>query len=187
MKDSLINDLKKRNTSAFDVFHKDLVGLRTGRASASLLESIVVDAYGAKTPITQVANISVPEARLLTVQVWDHGLAGMVEKAIRDSGLGLNPSAAGAVIRVPLPELSEERRKELVKVAGKYAEQGRVAVRNVRRDILEKVKKHEKDGDFSEDDARKITTDIQKVTDDFIKKIDDDLITKEKEILHRFV
>ena len=180
---TLLEDLKRRMNASLDTVHKDFSGLRTGRASPSLLESIVVDAYGGKMPLSQVGNISVPEPRTLTIQVWDAALAGAVEKAIRDSGLGLNPSSAGQVIRIAIPELSEERRKEFVKVAGKYAENGRVAVRGVRRDGMDKIKLMEKDGDISEDDLHRLSDDIQKMTDDFIKKIDDTLAHKEKEIL----
>lgn len=170
-------------TTAFDVVHKDFSGLRTGRASPTLLESVVVDAYGSKMHINQVGNINIPEPRLITVQVWDESLTQAVEKAIRDAGLGLNPSATGSVIRVPLPDLSEERRKELVKVAGKYAEQGRIAVRNIRRDGMDHIKALEKKGDISEDDSHRIADEIQKVTDEFIKKVDDTLSQKEKEIM----
>jgi ribosome recycling factor len=179
----IISELKKRMNTAFDVVHKDFSGLRTGRASPTLLESIVVDAYGNRMPINQLGNINIPESRLLTVSVWDAALAPAVEKAIRDSGLGLNPSAAGAVIRVPLPDLSEERRKELVKVAGKYAEQGRIAIRNIRRDGMDQVKGMEKDGHVSEDESRRLGEDIQKATDEFIKKVDEALAHKEKEIM----
>jgi len=179
----IVSDLRKKMTSAFDVVHKDFSGLRTGRASPNLLESVIVDAYGNKMHINQVGNINVPEPRLLTVQVWDAGLAPAVEKAIRDSGLGLNPSAAGNVIRVPLPELSEERRKELVKVAGKYAEQGRISIRNIRRDGMDQVKALEKDSHVSEDESHRISDEIQKVTDEFIKKVDEALTQKEKEIM----
>ncbi|MBY0501392.1 MAG: ribosome recycling factor [Alphaproteobacteria bacterium] len=170
-------------TTAFDVVHKDFSGLRTGRASPNLLESVTVDAYGSRMHINQVSNISVPEPRLLAVQVWDAALAPAVEKAIRDAGLGLNPSSAGASIRVPLPELSEERRKELVKVAGKYAEQGRIAIRNIRREGMDQIKAMEKDGETSEDESHKLSDEIQKVTDEFIKKVDEALSHKEKEIL----
>ncbi|HUX78264.1 MAG TPA: ribosome recycling factor [Alphaproteobacteria bacterium] len=169
--------------AAFDAVHKDFSGLRTGRASPTLLESVTVDAYGSRMHINQVGNINVPEPRLLTVQVWDAGLAPAVEKAIRDAGLGLNPSTAGTVIRVPLPELSEERRKELVKVAGKYAEQGRVTVRNIRRDGMDQIKTLEKDSHISEDDSHRLAEEVQKVTDEFIKKVDEALSHKEKEIL----
>lgn len=183
MSKEFISDLQRKMTGAFDIVHKDFSGLRTGRASPSLLESVVVDAYGSRMHINQVGNISVPEPRLLTVQVWDESLITAVEKAIRDAGLGLNPSAMGAVIRVPLPELSEERRKELVKVAGKYAEQGRIAIRNIRRDGMDHVKSLEKKGDLSEDDSHRLADDIQKITDDAIKKIDETLVQKEKEIM----
>lgn len=179
----IVSDLRKKMTSAFDIVHKDFTGLRTGRASPTLLESITVDAYGSRMHINQVGNINIPEPRLLTVQVWDESLTSAVEKAIRDAGLGLNPSAMGAVIRVPLPELSEERRKELVKVAGKYAEQGRIAIRNIRRDGMDQIKTQEKNGDLSEDDSHRCADDIQKVTDEFIKKIDEALSQKEKEIM----
>lgn len=183
MSKEIISDLRKRMESALDVVHKDFSGLRTGRASPNLLESITVDAYGNRMHINQVGNINVPEPRLLTVQVWDASLAPLVEKAIRESGLGLNPSSAGAVIRVPLPELSEERRKELVKVAGKYAEQGRIAVRNIRRDGMDQIKANEKEGHVSEDEAHRVTDEVQKITDEFIKKVDEALTHKEKEIL----
>lgn len=179
----IISDLKKRMASAIDVVHKDFSGLRTGRASPTLLESITVDAYGSRIHINQVGNISVPEPRLLTVQVWDEGLAPAVEKAIREAGLGLNPAIAGSVIRVPLPELSEERRKELVKVAGKYAEQGRIVIRNIRRDGMDQVKTMEKDSHVSEDESHRLSDEIQKTTDEFIKKVDEALSHKEKEIL----
>jgi ribosome recycling factor len=180
----IVSELRKRMTTAFDNVHKDFSGLRTGRASPTLLEGIVVDAYGSRMPINQLGNINIPEPRLLTVQVWDGALAPLVEKAIREAGLGLNPSSAGAVIRVPLPDLSEERRKELVKVAGKYAEQGRIVVRNIRRDGMDQVKGKEKEGHISEDDLHRLNDEIQKLTDEFIKKVDDALAHKEKEIMH---
>lgn len=183
MPNTLLEDLKRRMTATQDSVHKDFATLRTGRAAPSMLEAIVVDAYGSKMPLTQVGNISAPEPRTLSVQVWDASLVNHVEKAIREAGLGLNPSSAGQVIRVPVPELSEERRKEFVKVAGKYAEDGRVAVRGVRRDGMDKIKKMEKDGEISEDDMHRLSDDIQKATDDFIKKIDDALAHKEKEIM----
>lgn len=184
MSNEIVPELKKRMTAAFDVVHKDFSGLRTGRASPNLLESVVVEAYGNRMHINQLGNINVPEPRLLMVQVWDAALASAVEKAIRDADLGLNPSSAGAVIRVPLPELSEERRVELVKVAGKYAEQGRIAIRNIRRDGMDQIKANEKDGHVSEDDSRRLTDEVQKVTDEFIKKVDEALAHKEKEIMH---
>lgn len=177
------DDIARRMDGAVTSLAKDFSGLRTGRASTSLLDSITVDAYGANMPINQVANVNIPEARLLSVQVWDAGLVKSVEKAITNSGLGLNPSAEGQTIRVPLPELSEDRRKELVKVAAKYAENGRIAVRNVRRDGMDQLKKEEKDGDISEDELHTFSDEIQTLTDQHIKKIDDMLNVKEKDIL----
>ncbi len=183
MSKETIDKLRERMEAAFEIVHKDFSGLRTGRASPSLLESVTVDAYGSRMHIHQVGNINVPEPRLLTVQIWDESLAPLVEKAIREAGLGLNPATAGNTIRVPLPDLSEERRKELVKVAGKYAEQGRVAVRNIRRDGMDHIKSQEKDGHVSEDEAHRSADEIQRITDEFIKKIDEALAHKEKEIM----
>jgi ribosome recycling factor len=178
-----IEGLRRRMDGAVDAFRKELGGLRTGRASTSLLEPITVDAYGSSMPLNQVGTVSVPEPRLLTVQVWDRGLAKAVEKAIRESGLGLNPQAEGATIRVPIPELTQERRTELAKVAAKYAEQARVAVRNVRRDGMDGLKKAEKDGDISQDEHAKLSEKVQQATDQHIKKIDELLAAKEKEIM----
>lgn len=177
-----IKELRRRMEGALDNFHKELGGLRTGRASVSLLEPVMVDAYGSKMPLNQLANINVPEPRLLSVQVWDVSMSKAVEKAIRDSGLGLNPQAEGAVIRVPIPDLNEERRNELVKVAGKYAEQTRIAVRNVRRDGMDQLKRLEKDSEISQDDRKGLSDDIQSLTDSFIGKIDEALSHKESEI-----
>ncbi|MEP9347584.1 ribosome recycling factor [Xanthobacter sp. KR7-225] len=176
-------DLKRRMHGAVGVLREELGGLRTGRASASLLEPITVEAYGARMPLNQVATVSVPEARLLSVQVWDRGMVGAVEKAIRDSNLGLNPSTEGQVLRLRIPELNQERRQELVKVAHKYAEQARVAVRHVRRDGLDHLKKVEKDGEMSSDDFDRLSKDVQKATDETIAEIDQTLAQKEKEIL----
>tara|TARA_A100001391_G_C5043506_1_gene271531 strand:- start:971 stop:1492 length:522 start_codon:yes stop_codon:yes gene_type:complete len=162
----------------------DLAGLRTGRASASLLEPIMVDAYGSMMPLNQVATVSVPEPRMLSVQVWDRSMAAAVDKAIRESSLGLNPIAEGQIIRVPLPELNEERRRELSKVAHQYAEQARVAVRHVRRDGIELLRKLEKDGDLGQDDARTETDRVQKATDEAIAEIDQLVGAKEQEIMH---
>lgn len=167
---------------ALETLKKEFTGLRTGRASASLLDPVMVDAYGSMTPLNQVASVTVPEARMLSVQVWDKGLAKLVEKAIRDSGLGLNPQADGQLIRVPLPDLTAERRTELAKVASKYAEAARVAVRNVRRDGMDTLKRQEKDKQITEDDLKGQSEKVQKLTDDFIKKIDETLAHKEKEI-----
>ncbi len=177
------DDLKRRMDGAIDSFHKDLTGLRTGRASASMLDPVQVDAYGSKMPLNQVATVSVPESRLLSVQVWDAGMAKAVEKAIRDAGLGLNPQPEGAVIRIPIPDLNEERRAELSKVAGKYAENARISVRNVRRDGMDALKKSQKDGDISEDDLKRFSDEVQKLTDQTIQKIDTMLADKEKDIM----
>jgi ribosome recycling factor len=176
-------DLKKRMNGAVEVLRKEFGGLRTGRASASLLEPITVAAYGAEMPLNQVGTVSVPEARMLSVQVWDNGLVKAVEKAIRTSDLGLNPAVEGSLIRVPIPELSEERREELVKVAARYAEAARVAVRNVRRDGMEQLKRLEKDGDLSQDEHHKSAEQVQELTDAEIKQINEMLVAKEAEIM----
>jgi len=178
----LLKDLDARMSGAMEQLKKEFQGLRTGRASASLLEPVMVDAYGSMMPLNQVASISVPEPRMLSVQVWDKGMSKAVEKAIRESGLGLNPQADGTLIRVPLPDLSAERRQELAKVAAKYAEGTRVAVRNVRRDGMDSLKKQEKDKQISEDEHKGLSEKVQKLTDEWIKKIDDALAHKEKEI-----
>jgi ribosome recycling factor len=178
-----LDDIERRMDGALDALSREFGGLRTGRASASLLEPLSVEAYGAQTPINQVSTISVPEARMLTVQVWDQGLVKNVEKSIRESNLGLNPQTEGNLVRVPIPDLSEERRVELTKIAGKYAEQGRVAVRNVRRVGMDQLKKSEKAGDISQDDQRLYSDEIQELTDAHIKKVDETLQTKESEIL----
>lgn len=177
------NDLKRRMDGALDALKREFGGLRTGRASTSLLEHIQVDAYGSAMPLNQVASVSVPEPRLLTVQVWDNGNIKATEKAIQDAELGLNPQAEGNLIRVPIPELSEERREEMTKVAAKYAEQGRIAVRNVRRDGMDSLKKLEKDGDISQDEQHARGEDIQKMTDAYIKLVDELLEAKEQEIM----
>jgi ribosome recycling factor len=160
----------------------EFMGLRAGRANPAMLEPIMVDAYGSKMPLNQVGNVSAPESRLLTVSVWDASMAPAVEKAIRESDLGLNPMAEGGLIRVPIPDLSEERRKDMVKVAGRYAEACRVAMRNIRRDGIETARKAEKDGLISEDDRHQQEAEVQKVTDLYVKKVDDSLAHKEKEI-----
>ena len=178
-----VDDLQRRMTGAVEVLKQEFAGLRTGRASASLLDHVKVDAYGTEMPLNQVSTINVPEPRLITVQVWDKGMVRAVEKTIRDSGLGLNPAADGQLVRVPIPELTEERRGELAKVAGKYAEQARVAVRNVRRDGMETLKKMEKAGDMSKDDHKIWSDEIQEMTDETIKRIDDTVTGKQKEIL----
>jgi len=170
--DKTLNNLKK-----------EYLGLRTGRASASLLEPVSVDAYGAKVPINQVGNISVPESRLITVQVWDESLIQSVEKAIRNSELGLNPMIEGNNIRVPIPELSQERRIEIVKVASKYSEEAKITVRNIRRDAMDKIKEEEKQKTISKDDGFQFSENIQKLTDKYVEKIENIFQEKEKDIL----
>lgn len=179
----LKSDVRRRMDSAVDVLKKEFAGLRTGRASAGLLDPVMVEAYGSQMPLNQVSNISVPEPRLITVQVWDRGMVKAVEKAIRDAGLGLNPQADGQNVRVPVPPLNEERRHELQKVAGKYAEQARVSVRNVRRDGMEALKRLEKDGVISQDDLRHHEKDLQGITDETVRRIDEALASKDKEIM----
>jgi ribosome recycling factor len=178
-----INELKRRMQGAVQVLKQELGGLRTGRASASLLDPIHVEAYGQNMPLNQLATVSVPEPRLLSVQVWDKSMVHAVEKAIMAANLGLNPSSEGQVIRLRIPELNEERRKDLVKVAHKYAESARVAVRHVRRDGLDGIKKREKDHKISKDDHDRQSNEIQKATDQTIADIDKMLTGKEKEIL----
>lgn len=176
-------DIKRRMHGAVEALRHDFGGLRTGRASSSLLEPIHVDAYGANMPLAQVASVSVPEPRMLQINVWDRGLVIAVEKAIRASNLGLNPQTEGQVIRLRMPDLTQERRKELVKVAHQYAEKARVAVRNVRRDGMENLKQLEKAHLMSEDDHKKKADEVQKMTDDTIKEIEQVLKTKEQEIM----
>jgi ribosome recycling factor len=168
---------------AVEALRKEFAGLRTGRASAHLLDQVMVSAYGSSMPINQVGTVSVPEPRMITVQVWDRSMVSAVEKGIRDSGLGLNPASDGQLVRVPIPELSQERRAELAKIAHKYAEQARVAVRNVRRDGMDMLKKSEKDGDISQDEHRGLSEQMQKLTDEHIKRVDEALAAKEKEIM----
>ena len=176
-------DLGRRMDGAVDVLQKEFGGLRTGRASANLLDPVTVEAYGSKMPLNQVGTVSVPESRLLVVQVWDTEMVKNVEKAIINAGLGLNPQPEGNMIRIPIPDLNEERRQELTKVAGKYAETARVSVRNVRRDGMDSLKKMEKDGDISEDEHKRLSEEVQKLTDGTISKIDDMLASKEKDIM----
>ena len=178
-----VKDLKRRMDGAIEALRREFAGLRTGRASVSLLEPITVEAYGAVMPLNQVGTIGVPEPRMITVQVWDRSQVQAAEKAIRDSGLGLNPATDGQLIRVPIPPLSEERRVELTKIAGKYAEQARVAVRNVRRDGMETLKRMEKDHEISEDEHHLWSDEVQELTDAHIKLIDETLTHKESEIM----
>jgi ribosome recycling factor len=178
-----IEDVKTRMQKSIASLRDELQGLRTGRASASLLEPVMVEAYGTRMPLQQIATVTVPEARLLQVSVWDRSMAPAVDKAIRNSGLGLNPSTEGATIRVPLPELNEERRRELTKVAHKYAEEARVAIRHIRRDGMELLKTLEKGGFISQDDGRLKSDIVQKATDGAIGEIDQTLAAKEQEIM----
>lgn len=178
-----LDDLNRRMHGAISSLKTELAGLRTGRASANLVEPITVEAYGSTMPLTQLASVSVPEPRLLSIQVWDRAMLQPIERAIRESNLGLNPIVDGQLLRIPIPELNAERRQELVKIAHKYAEQARVAVRHVRRDGLDLIKKEEKDGGMSEDDQKKLGEQVQKITDTNIAEIDDILATKEEEII----
>ncbi len=180
---SIKADAKERMDKTLDSLKADFGSLRAGRAHISLLDGIMVEAYGSMTPLSQVGTISVPDARTLSVSVWDRSLAKAVEKAIMESDLGLNPVSDGQLIRIPIPPLSEERRKELLKVAGKYAENNKVAIRNIRRDALDEVKKLKKDNAISEDDEKRFENEIQKLTDDSIKKIDEMMSQKEKDIM----
>lgn len=177
-------DFRERMDAAIETLTREFTGLRTGRASIHLLDPIRVEAYGTMTPLSQLATVGVPEPRLISVQVWDKGLAKQVEKAIRDSNLGLNPSSDGQLIRIALPPLTEERRQELTRIAAKYAEEARVSVRNVRRDAMDRIKKQEKSSEISEDEQHRLSTEIQSITDEYVKKVDALLAAKQKDILH---
>jgi ribosome recycling factor len=177
-----VKELEKRMAGAMDALKKEFGGLRTGRASVNLLDPVMVEAYGQRMPLNQVGTVSAPEARLLAVNVWDKGLVTPTVKAIRDSGLGLNPQPDGQTIRIPLPELTSERRAELAKLGHKYAEGARVAVRNIRRDGMDSLKKAEKDHKISEDEHRQKSEEVQKLTDRYVKLVDEALAAKEKEI-----
>jgi ribosome recycling factor len=178
-----LNDFEKRMDGALEALKKEFAGLRTGRASTTLLDPVMVEAYGQRMPLNQVGTVSAPEPRMLSVTVWDKGMVTAVAKAVREAGLGLNPLPDGSLVRIPIPELNEERRKELSKVAHKYAEQAKIAVRNVRRDGMELLKKAEKDHQISQDEHRKLNDDVQKMTDRHVKLVDDALHAKEKEIM----
>ncbi len=175
-----LKDLRKRMEGALTALQSEFAGLRTGRASAHLIEPIMVEAYGSPTPMSQVGSVGVPDPRTVSISVWDKSNVGAVEKAIRESGLGINPVVDGTTVRVPVPPLTEERRVEMTRVAAKYAEQAKVSVRNVRRDGMEAIKKAD---DISEDEQKKMSDDVQKLTDELIKKVDEMLETKEKEIM----
>ena len=176
------DDLQRRMDGAIANLRTEFASLRTGRASASMLEPVMVDAYGSQTPINQVGTVNVPEPRMVTVNVWDKGLVGKVEKAIRESGLGINPQLNGTIIMLPIPELNEERRRELTKVAGSYAENARVSIRNVRRDGMDQIKKAKADG-MSEDDQKLWEGEVQDLTNTYIKRVDDALENKQEEIM----
>ena len=178
-----IKDLERRMDGALNALAEEFSGLRTGRASVNLLDSVMVPAYGGTVPLNQVGSVSVPDSRMLAVNIWDKTVVGAEDKAIRDAGLGLNPVVDGTNLRIPIPPLNEERRRDLTKIAGKYAEQARVAVRNVRRDGMDSLKKLEKDGDISEDQQRSESDNVQKLTDQHISRIDEALKAKEEEIM----
>lgn len=178
-----LGDIERRMKGAVDALKHEFAGLRSGRATTNMLDPVTVDVYGSQMPLNQVGTISVPEPRMLSVQVWDKSNASAVEKAIRNSGLGLNPMLDGQLVRIPIPELNEERRAELAKVAGKYAEQGRIAIRNVRRDGMDTLKRLEKDKAISEDDHKMYADEVQDLTNKYVGKMDEMLQAKEKEIM----
>ncbi len=178
-----MQDLERRMDGAINSLKSEFAGLRTGRASTNLLDTVMVEAYGASTPLAQVASISVPEPRMLTVNVWDKTVVAAADKAIRDAGLGLNPVMDGQNLRIPIPALNEERRVELTKIAGKYAEAARVSIRNVRRDGMDLLKKMEKDGEISRDEQKSMEDDVQKLTDKMIGTVDTNVKSKEEEIM----
>jgi len=183
MADLDMKDIERRMKGAVDTLRQEFSGLRTGRASAAMLEPVTVEVYGTQMPLNQVAAISVPEPRMLSVQVWDTSNVAAVEKAIRNSGLGLNPMTEGSLLRVPVPELNEERRREIGKVAAKYAEQARIAIRNVRRDGMDEIKRLEKSGELGQDEAKRRSDEVQKLTDRHVGQIDEMLESKEAEIM----
>ena len=179
----VLSSYAQRMDKAVQALKEEFASLRTGRASANLLDQVHVDAYGSQMPLNQVGSISVPEPRSISVSVWDKGLVVSVEKAIRNAGLGLNPVVEGQNLRIPIPPLTEERRRELAKVAGKYAEQQKIAIRNVRRDAMDDLKKAEKDNVITQDEHRRMDAEVQKLTDDAVKRVDEALKTKEQEIM----
>jgi ribosome recycling factor len=180
----VLSKFKARMEKAVTALKEEFASLRTGRASANLLDQVHVEAYGANVPVNQVAAVNVPEPRMITVNVWDRGLVVSVEKAIRNAGLGLNPMVDGQSLRIPIPPLTEERRKEIAKIASKYAEQQRVAIRNVRREANDELKKAEKDSVISQDELKRMEHEVQKLTDEAIKRVDEALKSKEQEIMH---
>ncbi len=178
-----LDDLRRRMKGAIENIKSEFVGLRTGRASVNLMDPVMVEAYGSKMPLNQVATVSTPESRMISVQIWDKTMVAPADRAIRNAGLGLNPIVDGQTLRIPIPELNEERRAELTKIAGKYAEQNRIAIRNVRRDGMDTIKKLEKDSKISQDEQKSYSDKIQKMTDEMIKEIDHLTDAKEKEIM----
>ncbi|PCI51346.1 MAG: ribosome recycling factor [Alphaproteobacteria bacterium] len=178
-----LNDLKRRMNGAIENLKSEFIGLRTGRASVNLMDPVMVDAYGSKMPLNQIATVSTPESRMISVNIWDKSMVAAAEKAVRNAGLGLNPIVDGQTLRIPIPELNEERRAELTKISGKYAEQNRIAVRNVRRDGMDTIKRLEKDHEISQDEQKVYSDQIQKLTDEMIKEIDHLTEVKEKEIM----
>ena len=177
------NIIKNKMDASLNFFEKELVSIRTSRANPSMLDYILVEAYGNKTPLNQLGNISIPDVNMITIQVWDASLIKLVEKAIIESNLGINPQIDGQLIRLPIPKLSEERRIELTKIVSQYSEKAKIAIRNNRRDFMDQIKKDEKDKSISEDDTKKFSTEIQKITDEYILKIDNLTQTKQEEIL----
>lgn len=182
-KTALFDELKNRMNGALKVLENELKGLRTGRASVNLLDPVHVEAYGSRMPISQLSNVSVPDARMLTVQVWDKGLVKAVEKAIADANLGLNPASDGQLIRLPIPPLSQDRRKELARLASKYGENTKISIRNIRRDGMDELKAFEKEKEISEDEMHKLSEELQKLTDAEIETVDKKVKNKESEIL----
>jgi len=178
-----LNDIRIKMNSAKNFYEKELLTIRTSRATASMLDNIFIEAYGSKTPINQLGNISIPDAGTLTIQIWDVSLIKIIEKSLIESNLGINPQSDGALIRLPIPKLSEERRLELSKVASQYSENAKVSIRNVRRDSLDELKTEEKNKFISQDDFKKNSSDIQKITDEYIKKIDELFLIKKNEII----
>lgn len=178
-----LNDLRRRMNGAIENLKSEFVGLRTGRASVNLMDPVMVDAYGSQMPLNQIATVSTPEARMISVNIWDKSMVAAAEKAVRNAGLGLNPIVDGQTLRIPIPELNEERRAELTKISGKYAEQSRIAVRNVRRDGMDTIKRLEKDHEISQDEQKAYSDKIQDLTDEMVKEIDHLTEAKEKEIM----
>ena len=178
-----LNIVKEKMDGSISFFEKEMSSVRTSRANPSMLDNILVDSYGNKTPLNQLGNVNVADANLITIQVWDQSLVSLIEKSIRESNLGINPQTDGQLIRLPIPKLSEERREELAKVVSQYGEQAKIAIRNNRREFIDKIKKDEKEKTISQDESKKIVSEIQKITDDYVKKIDDMVLNKKNEVL----